>query len=190
MIKQPKTHAYQSRAVRINQFLLAATVGVLVLLLVFAGFAVYWLFLQETTFEDRVKTPIPILNEKNTVIVGEPILLELTVDIPDPAGEVGQTNRFIQCESGNLITLTTETVSLPPGRATIVDDSATLPPKVLDGDTCIFLYRVEYVQNPLKRGVADFKSEPFTVLTERVLKDDLPDAVEEQLRRVTPDDSG
>lgn len=153
------------KVVRRNNLLLSLTVLAVAIAAFSIAMVAYWLVLQPDTFDSRVEQPIRILNESKSIKVGDRILMELTVDIPEDPGIVGESSRFIECRSGNLITLTSQVVQLPPGQNVILDDSVVLPAKIIDGDICNFLFRVEYVRNPLVNSVAEFRSESFRVLS-------------------------
>ena len=125
-----------------------------------AVFAIYlWWSIQPTSLP-TVDQPIPILNANKTVAVGEPIVMRLAVNKPDPVN-VEAANRVIRCESGNLITLTPSAVDLPTGDFVVESSSVVLPDKIIDGDRCTFLYRIEYYINPVRSEVAEYESETF-----------------------------
>jgi hypothetical protein len=121
-----------------------------------------WWMLQPVTLP-ALSEPIPILNEGNEIAIGEPIVMELAVDKPGGV-RVTQSIRFIQCDSGNLVTLTSAVRDLPSGDYTLIADSVKLPAKVTPGDTCIFTYRNTYQVNPIRTEVTEWSSERFTVL--------------------------
>ena len=110
-----------------------------------------------------VDQPIPILNENNTVAVGEPIVMELRVNKPQPVN-VQRADRFIRCESGNLITLTPTAVDLPTGEFVVESSSVILPAKVINNDRCTFLYRITYYVNPVRSETSEYESETFTTV--------------------------
>lgn len=109
-----------------------------------------------------IKQPIPVLNPGQEIAVGEPIRLRLDVSKPQDIN-VESTDRFLVCESGNLVTLTGTARDLPLGNYTIIADSTLLPNKVAVGDECQFLYRVRYYVNPIRDADVEYLSEPFTV---------------------------
>jgi len=127
-----------------------------------AGIAVVtWWTLRPANLP-TIDQPIPVLNAGNTIAVGEPIVMELSVFKPQPTDVVG-ASRFIACDSGNLITMTSTERDLPVGDFTIVSDSAILPDKIIDGDTCVFVFSVDYRLNPIRVERAEYESETFTV---------------------------
>lgn len=110
-----------------------------------------------------VAEPIPVLNPDRVVAVGEPIVLELSV-VKDSDTDVVSSSRSLLCDSGNLITLTSVPRDLPTGRYTLVSDSAVLPDKIVDGDTCVLLFHVDYRLNPVRIVGKEWTSVPFTVV--------------------------
>jgi hypothetical protein len=111
----------------------------------------------------EVHTPIKILNDGKVVTVGEPVIQELKIHKPNdiPPQDVSRT---ILCDSGNLVLLTQVTArNLPVGTYTVINDKYILPPKVLDGDTCVFVWRQGYRVNPIKVIKQEWKSEKFNV---------------------------
>lgn len=71
--------------------------------------------------------------------------------------------RAIECEDGNLVTLTPRFNSTLPTGDHIVVSSITIPEKT-SLSTCILSLTVEYQINPLKSIVKRFVSEPFKVV--------------------------
>lgn len=132
------------------------------LVLAFAAIAVVTYWTVRPADLPTIDQPIPILNDNNTITVGEPIVMELRVNKPRPTQVIG-SDRFIICESGNLITLTSTPSELPDGEFTIIADGAILTDNIIDGDVCTFLYRVDYQINPIRFETAEYESEPFTV---------------------------
>lgn len=110
-----------------------------------------------------IKQPIPVLNENHEISPGEPIVLELVVDKPVET-DVSNSTRWIACESGNLITLTSNPTDLPAGKYTIIADSVILPDKFATADTCRFFYRVDFRINPIRDESREYVSEWFTVV--------------------------
>lgn len=110
----------------------------------------------------RIIQPIPILNIDREIPIGDPIVMQLDVDKPKGLRTV-QTDRFLACTSGNLVTLTQSARDLPPGRYTLISDSTLLPAKVTPGDSCQFLFRITYRINPARTETEEFRSEWFTV---------------------------
>ena len=141
----------------------AAVIGIGGWFVIMAGW-LWWTF--QPVSLPSVDEPIPVLNDGNEVAIGEPIVLELKVDKPADARTVSST-RFIQCQSGNLVTLTSTARDLPVGAYTIISDSVILPAKVSPGDVCVFTFRITYQVNPIRIEVVDWESERFTVLAAR-----------------------
>jgi hypothetical protein len=112
-----------------------------------------------------VEQPIPILNQNRTVAVGEPIVMQLRVNKPQPVN-VRSANRVIRCDSGNLITLTPTAVDLPTGEFVVESSSVILPGNIIHGDRCTFLYRIGYYINPVRTETAEYESEPFITVTD------------------------
>ena len=141
-------------------FMFSAIVGMFGWLGFFA-LTMFWLFqpIEVPTIDE----PIPILNEDQTVRVGEAILMDLAVD--KPVGyQIIEVNRFIECDSGKVVPLTDgEARTLPVGSYTIRVDNIILPTPVFDGDSCTFLFKNVYDINPFKTIQTEFRSEPFTV---------------------------
>lgn len=122
-----------------------------------------WWHLLQPVNVPTIDQPIPVLNENREIAVGESIVLQLDV-VKTDGSHPTVTNRFIVCESGNLITLTPSTRDLPVGEYRIISDSVDLPAKVTVGDTCTFLYRVDFRINPVRTVDVEYESEPFTVV--------------------------
>ena len=134
-----------------------ALLGWLVVFTVYIG----WLFWPVTL--PTVDQPIPILNDNRTVTVGEPIVMQLKINKPQPVN-VRSADRIIRCDSGNLIPLTSTAVDLPVGDFVVESSSVILPSSIIDGDRCTFLYRIGYYVNPVRTEVAEYESEPFITL--------------------------
>ena len=126
-------------------------------------FAVYLAWVLWPVSLPTVDQPIPILNENRTIAVGEPIVMELRVNKPQPVN-VRAADRFIRCESGNLVTLTATAIDLPVGDFVVEASSVILPAKIIDGDVCTFLYRISYYVNPVRTEVVEYESEPFLTI--------------------------
>ena len=126
-------------------------------------FAVYLCWLFWPVQLPTVDQPIPILNSDNTITVGEPIVMQLRVNKPQPVN-VRSADRLIRCESGNLVTLTSTAIDLPTGEFVVESSSVILPNKIVDGDTCTFLYRIGYYVNPVRSEIVEYESEPFVTL--------------------------
>lgn len=150
----------KARKVGHKAVLWAAIVGISGWLAII-GVYVWWQ-VQPVNLTDVIE-PIPILNENNAIAIGDPIVMELVVDKPQSVRTV-DSERFLSCASGNLVTLTASPRDLPPGQYTLVSDSVKLPAKVTPGDTCHFLFRITYQVNPIRTDTVEFASEDFTVL--------------------------
>lgn len=133
-----------------------ALVGNLALVVVL----ITWL-LQPYTLP-RIVQPIEILNANNEIAVGEPIQMRLIIDKHQELKTVAQTPR-IECVSGNLVTLSGEAKDLPVGKYTIDSDRYLLPPKVLVGDSCQFIFATTFQINPIKSVKSEWFSENFIV---------------------------
>lgn len=96
------------------------------------------------------------------VSVGDPILHTLEVSKPPGLNTVG-SERFITCESGNLVTLVSVQRELPPGDFVVTVEDLLLPNKILDQDVCQLTYQVEYQINPLRNATASYTSQWFVV---------------------------
>ena len=138
----------------------AALIGIGGWLAILGGWL--WWTLQPVHLPD-VRQPIPILNDGNKIAIGEPIVMLLAVDKP-PGVRTVQSLRFIQCDSGNLVTLTAAARDLPAGNYTLIADTVLLPAKVSPGDVCVFTYRNTYQVNPIRSETVEWSSERFTVL--------------------------
>ena len=110
-----------------------------------------------------VTEPIQVLNEGNRVAIGQPLVLELVVDKPQPRTPIA-SSRVLECESGNLLTLTSTPTPLPVGSYTVISDNLIIPPKVTPGDHCAASFIVTFQINPLRDETVKWSSEPFMVL--------------------------
>jgi len=110
-----------------------------------------------------VTQPLPILNANHQIAIGEELLVMLKIqkDIPKDAID---SDRYITCDSGNLVTLTSNPTTVPVGTYTIVSNDIILPNKVLVGDTCIMNYSILYYINPLRNEILNLKSDEFTIV--------------------------
>jgi len=110
-----------------------------------------------------VHVPIKILNDGKVVTVGEPIIQELVINKPNDIAPQ-DVSRVILCDSGNLVLLTPPTArNLPVGKYTVINDQYILPPKIIDGDMCVFVWRQGYPVNPIRTIEREWKSEKFKV---------------------------
>lgn len=125
------------------------------------GIYIYWLVEPEPL--PSIKEPIPVLNEDNQVAIGHTLFMEFEVIKLQDITPIS-ASRFLECESGNLVTLTSAAITLPVGVYTLVSDDITIPAKVSADDKCIFVIEVTYQINPLKQTTNRFQSEPFLVL--------------------------
>ena len=138
----------------------AAVLGIGGWLVILGGW-LWWTF--QPAALPTIAQPIPILNDNREIAIGEPIVMRLAVDKPSGV-RVTQSLRFIQCDSGNLVTLTAAVRDLPSGSFTLIADTVKLPAKVSPGDVCVFTYRNTYSVNPIRTEVTEWSSERFTVL--------------------------
>lgn len=141
-------------------FVVAATVGIIGWVLVVVLF-VWWAF--QPTRLPLVTEPLPVLNEEKTVTPGETVIVLLEVAKPENLA-VEDTNRFIRCTNGQLITFTASPQDLPPGEYVIEAESPPIPDRVTEPSACELTYLVEYRINPLRTQSVEFTSEPFTIL--------------------------
>lgn len=133
-----------------------------------------WLFLLtiyifwtlESAPTPTIKEPIPVLNTDNAVAIGDALLMEFDVIKLEEMTPVS-ASRFLECESGNLVTLTAAAITLPVGTYTLISNDITIPSKVSAGDKCVFVIEVTYQMNPLKQVTNRFQSETFLVLPNR-----------------------
>ena len=139
----------------------AAVVGILGWMALLALWG--WWTLQPINLPN-VTEPLPVLNPGHAVPIGEPLRMKLDVAKTDDLSPVAST-RLLECESGNLVTLTSAPVQLPIGTYTITSDSIVIPAKITPGDTCLAVIAVTFRINPIRTEVARFESEPFLVLS-------------------------
>lgn len=144
----------------VRAFGIAALVGVGGWMLLLGVWA--WWMLQPADLP-TVTEPIAVLNEGNKVAIGSPLVLELQVNKPVDRTPIS-SSRLLECESGNLVTLTSTPTPLPVGAYTVISDNLTIPAKVTPGDTCVATFLVTFRINPLRDETARWSSEPFTVL--------------------------
>jgi hypothetical protein len=125
--------------------------------------SIYVFWMVEPVPLPTIKEPIPVLNENNQVAVGHTLFMEFDVIKLQEVTPIS-ASRFLECESGNLVTLTSAAITLPVGQYTLVSDDITIPVKVSPDDKCIFVIEVTYQINPLKQTTNRFQSEPFLIL--------------------------
>jgi hypothetical protein len=141
-------------------FIVAAFIGISGWMLVL--FLIAFWHLMPVTLPD-VKQPLPILNANHQIAVGEKVVVQLDV-VKKVETTVESSTRYISCDSGNLVTLTSNPTNLPVGTYTIISDSVTLPNKVTVGDVCTMNFRIVYRINPMRVETLVLSSEPFTVV--------------------------
>ena len=123
--------------------------------------SIFWLLAPYQV--TQIEEPINIVNENNEVRIGEPIIQELKIHKPDDDAPTN-VSRLILCEDGNLVTLSNlQTLNLPVGKYTLVNDRYILPPKVAVGSRCQFVWRQSYPVNPIRSIQVEWRSETFTV---------------------------
>lgn len=121
-----------------------------------------WWLVQPDGIPD-IKEPMRVLNPNREVAIGDPLILELIVD-KRVERNPRTSNRVIECESGNLLTLVSNPVTLPAGQYTIVSDTIVVPPKAIPGDVCRAVFLIGYEINPVREEVARYVSEQFVIL--------------------------
>jgi hypothetical protein len=140
----------------------AAYIGIGGWVLLLVGFLWWTLAPATVTF---VRQPVEILNDGNEVRIGEPIVLRLVVNKPEGV-RVVKSDRFLECQSGNLVTLTATARDLPAGSYDVINDKTILPAKVAPGDVCLFVFRNTYQVNPIRTETVACASVPsVTALT-------------------------
>jgi hypothetical protein len=143
-------------------FTAAALIGVTGWVILLGLFG--WWMVQPVTMPS-IAEPINVLNPGNRVAIGDPLVMRLVVNKPNPAEAVNSTRRLECPTSGNLVTLTAgSAVPLPVGAYTLVSDNVVMPAKVTPGDVCEAVWVVVYHINPIRDEVLEWRSEPFTVL--------------------------
>lgn len=148
-------HPWAVRAVGV-----AALVGVGGWILLLAVWA-FWM-LQPAGLP-TITEPIEVVNPRNEVAIGEPLVLRMEVD-KQVARTPISSSRLLECQSGNLVTLTSTPTPLPVGNYTVVSDNLTIPAKVTPGDHCVATFLITFRINPLRDETARWSSEPFMVL--------------------------
>lgn len=128
-----------------------------------SALTVFWLLYPYPV--STIEQPIRILNKNNEVAIGSPIVQELKIHKPNNLPP-SDASRVLVCEDGNLITLASlpNTLNLPTGEYTLINDRYVLPPKVSVGARCVFVWRQSYQVNPIRKIHVEWKSEPFVVI--------------------------
>lgn len=125
------------------------------------GIFIFWT-LEDVKFP-TIKEPIPVLNENNEVAIGDELLMTFDITKLVDIAPIGSA-RYLECQSGNLVTLTSSPINLPVGTYTVTARSVTIPNKLSVGDVCTFVIQATYEVNPLKKHTDRFQSEPFTII--------------------------
>jgi hypothetical protein len=142
-------------------FAVAAVIGVGGWLLLLAVWG--WWMLQPAHLPD-IHQPIAVLNPGHEVAIGTPVVLRLEVTKSHELNPVRST-RLLECESGNLVTMTPlPPQNLPVGTYRVIADDLIVPAKVTPGDTCRATFVITFKVNPVRDEVARYTSQPFTVL--------------------------
>lgn len=110
-----------------------------------------------------VAEPIPILNFRNEVSVGQNLLLRLEVNKVVNLNAISSA-RYIACDSGNLITLTAAPIRLPIGSYSVITQDIVIPAKATVGDRCVYSLDIVYQINPIRQESVHFESEPFIII--------------------------
>lgn len=121
-----------------------------------------WWTVQPTNLP-QIEQPIEVLNPQHEVAIGQPLVLKLEVTKTIDRAP-SNTTRFLECKSGNLVTLTSSITNLPIGSYTVVSDNIVIPAKVTPGDTCHLVLHATFQINPIKTESTSFASEDFLVL--------------------------
>jgi len=106
-----------------------------------------------------IVTPMPV--EYSVIARGEEQTFLITYTKYDEAEVVG--TRTIQCEDGNLVTLTQVRTNLPLGSGTIHSMPFKIPTKTSLG-MCKLVVVVRYEVNPHKVVFGGYETEPFMVV--------------------------
>ena len=144
----------------VRAFGIAALVGVGGWMLLL-GIWAFWM-LQPASLPN-ITEPIEVVNPRNEVRIGEPLVLRMEVDKQVARSPVS-SSRVLECESGNLITLTSTPTPLPVGNYTVVSDNLIIPAKIAPGDHCVATFLITFRINPLRDETARWSSETFMVL--------------------------
>lgn len=112
-----------------------------------------------------IEEPIRILNKNNEIAIGEPIIQELKITKPNNIPPTDPT-RVLICSDGNLVTLSAvpNTLNLPTGSYTFINDKYILPPKVVVGSECHFVWTQAYQVNWIRKIPVEWVSEQFKVV--------------------------
>lgn len=119
----------------------------------------YWLMSSYKVLE--VDQPLQVLNDNRLVPIGE--RLHLQYKYVKYMSLESTVYPSIQCESGNLVTLTPFTGNIPVGKSVFISDRFVLPPKFTVGDKCKFLHTQAYQVNPIRIVTYTFTSEFFVI---------------------------
>jgi hypothetical protein len=141
-------------------FTVSAVLGISGWLLLLSLY-IFWMVEPEPL--PSIAEPIPVLNQYNEVAIGSTLFMEFDVVKLNNKTPINAA-RFLECESGNLVTLTSAAITLPVGSYTIVSDDIVIPAKVTPGDECKFVIEVTYQINPLRQKTNRFESESFVIL--------------------------
>jgi len=125
--------------------------------------SIYIFWTLEPVNLTNVKEPIPVLNENHMVAIGDTLKMELIISKPEDIAP-NDAARYLECESGNLVTLTATAINLPVGTYTITSNDVVIPVKVTPDDVCVYVMQVTYNINPLKQVTNRFTSEKFIII--------------------------
>lgn len=139
-------------------FIVAAIVGIVGWVLVLSLLS-WWLWGPVEL--PSIKEPMQVLNV-SPITEGDVVQLEISVSKPTSLA-VEDTNRFIECENGQLITFTSSPQDLPPGEYVLQAESPPIPERLTESTTCSFVYNVEYRINPLRTESLQVRSEEFVL---------------------------
>lgn len=124
---------------------------------------VFWAVYPYETAD--VEQPIKIVNPNKEIAIGDKIIMELKIDKASNIKPGGR--RFITCNDGNLVTLSSLVTRLPSGTYTYINDQYVLLPKVQPNSRCTFHFVNEYRVNPIRVIEKEWVSEQFLVLPKR-----------------------
>ena len=131
-----------------------------VAIILFMFFMVYVFYLLLAPFhEPNIAQPFKV--EPKVVKRGEAITV--TVEVEKFADYQMEGTRTINCEDGNLVTLTSGSVSAPIGKSVIATRPVIVPEKTSLG-MCKMVLVARYKVTPLKYEVITYESESFEVV--------------------------